>query len=167
LDGLTAKLAGNQQTIREFVQQVSQATELLAAERKNFRDAISSATTMIDQVAQFAHDNRAQITKAVRQTNGVLATVKDKSPQVSEVLRLLPLATENIQKAINSDDRLVVRLELGALLGIGPLGGIIGSVCESLNKLQLCQSVGLGTLTDPGQLIGAIGNLLSGLGLGQ
>jgi len=162
LDKLTTTLANNQATIREFVQQVSQATSLLAAERTNFKDAISSATKMINVVAQFAKDNRSQITQAVNQTNGVLRTVIAKKAEVAEILRLLPLATENLQRAITSQGRLVVRLDLAALIPV--LGPLVSQVCNiaSNAKLNLCQLLGTSSLTNP---TGALLNLLQGLGL--
>ena len=160
LDKLTSTLATNQQTIREFVQQVAKASALLAAERTNFKNAISSATKMITVVAQFAKDNRAQITQAVNQTNGVLRTVLDKKAQVADILRLLPLATENLQRAIDSKDRLVVRLDLTALTPV--LAPLLQQLCQATSSLSICQSLGLGSLTNP---LGAISNLLTGLGL--
>ncbi|GAC1380409.1 MAG: MCE family protein [Marmoricola sp.] len=160
LDKLTSTLATNQQTIREFVQQVSQATALLAAERTNFKNAISSATKMVTVVAQFAQDNRAQITQAVNQTNSVLRTAIAKKPQIAEILRTLPLATENLQRTINSQDRLVVRLDLSALVPL--LANTISNLCQATSKLSLCQTLGLGSVTDPA---GAVANILKGLGL--
>lgn len=160
LDKLTSTLAANQGTIREFVQQVAKASALLAAERTNFKNAISSATKMINVVAQFAKDNRAQITQAVNQTNSVLRTLIAKRPQVAEILRTLPLATENITRAVNAQGLLVVRLDLSALVPL--LAPLIRSVCQATSSLSLCQSLGLGSVADP---LGAITNFLTGLGL--
>lgn len=161
LDKLTSTLATNQQTIREFVQQVSQASAILAAERTNFKDAISSATKMITVVAQFAKDNRAQITEAVNQTNSVLRTAIAKKPQIAEILRTLPLATENLQRAVVGN-QLVVHLSLTALVPV--LGSTLEKLCQSptLSKLSLCQSLNLGNVLDP---LGAVENFLKGLGL--
>ncbi|MGN6162767.1 MAG: MCE family protein [Marmoricola sp.] len=161
LDKLTSTLATNQQTIREFIQQVSKGTALLAAERDNFRAAISSATKMVNVVAQFAKDNRVQITQAVNQTNSVLRTVIAKKPQVAEILRDLPLATENLQRAIDSSqNRLVVRLDLSALVPV--LATTITSLCDATSSLSICQSLGFGSLTNP---VGALTDALRGLGL--
>ena len=157
LDGLTSKLAANQDTIKAFVQQVAKASALLSTERNNFRDAISSATKMINVVAQFAKDNRAQITQAVTQTNDVLRTVNAKSSQVAEILRLLPLATENLQRAINGQDRLVVRLDLTTLVPV--VAPLLNGLCNAASSLNLCQTLGLGSLSDP---VGALTNILKG-----
>lgn len=158
LDKLTSTLATNQQTIRAFVQQVSKATALLAAERTSFKNAVSSATKMISVVAQFAKDNRAQITQAVNQTNGVLRTVIAKTPQVAEILRELPLATENLQRAM-SGQRLVVRLDLSALVPL--ISPLISNVCSATANLALCQSLGLNV---PANLLSFVANLTGLLG---
>jgi phospholipid/cholesterol/gamma-HCH transport system substrate-binding protein len=160
LDKLTSTLATNQGTIREFVQQVSKASALLAAERTNFKDAISSATKMISVVAQFAKDNRAQITQAVNQTNSVLRTVIAKKTQVAEILRTLPLATENLQRAINSKARLVVRLDLTALLPV--LAQLLQPLCQGA-LANVCTTLGLGSITSLQGLESALKNLLGGL----
>lgn len=160
LDKLTSTLATNQQTIREFVQQVSKASALLAAERTNFKNAISSATRMISVVAQFAKDNRAQITQAVNQTNGVLRTVLAKKAQVAEILRVLPLATENLQRAINGQSQLVVRLELGALVPV--IAPFLHQLCGVTQPLGICQSLGLDIPTNLTNFLANLTNLLGG-----
>lgn len=158
LDGLTSALASNQQTIKDFVQQVSQATSLLAAERDNFKTAITSATQMVNQVAQFAQDNRAQITQAVNQTNGVMTTLVAEFPQIAEMMKELPLATQNLQKSINSQGELVVRLDLTALIPI--LGNVLGPLCSTLQPLGVCQLIGTNSLTNPTNITNALLGLL-------
>lgn len=161
LDGLTSTLATNQQTIKDFVNQVSQATSMLAAERDNFKTAITSATAMVNQVAQFAQDNRAQITQAVNQTNGVMQTLVAEAPQISEIMRELPLATQNLQRSINSQNRLVVRLALSQLAPL--LSKLLTPICAATqNPLGLCQQLGFGTLLDPTQLLQKLTGLLGG-----
>lgn len=158
LDKLTSTLASNQGTIRQFVQQVARASALLAAERTNFKTAISSATEMINVVARFARDNHTQITKAVNQTNGALHTLVAKSPQVAEILRELPLASENLELAINPRQGLIVRGNLSSLLPV--VSPLVFALCQAIANLNVCQSIGFGTLTNP---LGALNQLLGGL----
>lgn len=154
LDKLVGKLAANRQTVDAFVGQVSKATAMLASERTNFRTAIRSATKMIRVVAAFARQNRAQITKAVNQTNGVVRTVLDKKAQTAEILRTLPLTLQNLQRVLRPDGRLAVRLDFTALLPV--LGPLLQGVCGSLGGL--CASLGL----DPLHLLDILGGLLGG-----
>jgi phospholipid/cholesterol/gamma-HCH transport system substrate-binding protein len=155
LDQLTSTLAANQQTVRTFVEQVSSATAMLADERDNFRTALRSATRMIRVVAQFAEDNRAQITRAVNQTNDITRNVLSRRNQVAEILRVLPLTAQNLRAMLGPGDRLLVRLDLTALLPI--LGPLLGNICPTLPG-NPCTAIGL----DPAGLLGVITNLLGG-----
>jgi phospholipid/cholesterol/gamma-HCH transport system substrate-binding protein len=156
LDRLTSTLATNQQTIRTFVRQVAKATALLAEERQNFRTALRSVTRMVRVVARFAQENRPAISRAVDQTNDVMRTVLDERAPVSEMLRTLPLAAQNLQRMLGPDDRLQVRLDITALLPV--LGPVLNRLCR-VAPADLCTLIGL----DPiGALVDALGGLLGG-----
>jgi len=149
LDQLTGKLAANKGTVAAFVKQVSAATKLLAEEKTNFKTSIRSATKMIRVVADFARTNRAQITRAVNQSNGVIRTVLDKRAQTAEILRVLPLTLQNLHRMLGSDGRIRVRLDLTTLLPV--IGNILPTLCTVLPG-DLCTMLG----TDPpiiGQLL--------------
>jgi len=154
LDQLTRKLAANKGTVRAFVKQVSAATKLLAEEKTNFRTSIRSATKMIRVVANFARTNRAQITRAVKQSNGVMRTVLDKRKETAEILRVLPLTLQNLQRMLGSDNRIRVRLDLTTLLPV--IGNILPTLCTVLPG-DLCTLLG----TDP-PIIGQLLNQLLG-----
>lgn len=156
LDDLTGKLATNQKTVRAFVRQVSEATALLAAERGNFRDALRAATRMIRVVAAFARTNRVAIKHAVGRTDDTLRTVLHHKKQTAEVLRVMPLTVENLQRMLRAEDgRLAVRLDFTGLLPV--LGPVLSQLCEGpLN--DACAMVGL----DPGGLLTLLGSLLGG-----
>jgi virulence factor Mce-like protein len=156
LDQLTSKLAANKGTVRAFVRQVSAATHLLAQERTNFKTSIRSATKMIRVVANFARTNRAEITRAVNQSNGVMRTVLDKRTQTAEILRVLPLTLQNLQRMLAPDGRIRVRLDLTTLLPV--LGNILPTLCTVLPG-DLCSLIG----TDPpilGQLLDQLFGIL-------
>jgi len=158
LDHLVGNLAANKQTVNAFVGQVSKAMSMLAQERGNFRTAIRSATRMIRVVAAFARQNRAQITKAVNQSDGVMQTVLDKRSQTAEILRTLPLTLQNLQRMLRPDQRIAVRLDFLGLLPV--LGPALETICGKLNGL--CASIGL----DPLHLTDILGALLGGLNKG-
>lgn len=156
LDRLTTTLATNKQTVQEFVDQVSAGTRLLAAERTNFKTAIRSATRMIRVVADFARTNRAQITRAVGQSNGVMRTVLDKRKQTAEILRVLPLTLQNLQRALNSDGQLRVKLDVSTLLPV--VGAVLPTVCTT--HPDVCANL-LGT--NPAGVGSTIDGLLSAI----
>jgi phospholipid/cholesterol/gamma-HCH transport system substrate-binding protein len=156
LDQLTTTLADNQQTVRTFIDQVSKASAMLAAERKNFRTALRSVTRMVRVVADFARQHRTEITRAVEQTNDVMRTVLARRGDVAEILRTLPLAAQNLQRMMGPDGRLVIRLDLTALLPV--LGPVLNQLCRVV-PADPCTLIGL----DPiGQLVDTLGGLLGG-----
>ncbi len=155
LDQLTSRLTANKGTVRAFVKQVSAATHLLAQEKTNFKTSIRSATKMIRVVANFARTNRAEITRAVNQSNGVMRTVLDKRTQTAEVLRVLPLTLQNLQRMLAPDGRIRVRLDLTTLLPV--LGNVLPQLCAVLPG-DLCSLLG----TSP-PIIGDLLNQLFGL----
>lgn len=154
LDGLTTTLAQNQTTVQKFVRQVAKASSLLAAERHDFKTSLEQVTTMVDVVARFARENRRELTRTVSQTDSVLGTVMSQRRQVAEILRVTPLASQNLRRMLGKDGRLRVRLDPTQLT---PLGGIVDEVCATLPG-DPCASIGL----DPTQLIGLLGTLLGG-----
>jgi phospholipid/cholesterol/gamma-HCH transport system substrate-binding protein len=140
LDVLLAAVSHNSATAREFIHQVSSAADLLADERENFRSALRSLDDAVTTVAQFAVDNRQQIVEALGGSTRVMKTILAKQQQLTEILRVMPLALQNLQKA-RDGDRLKVVFDPVAL---DPLGGILRSICDRLPP-ALCNLLG----TDP------------------
>ena len=128
LDVLLAAVATNQDTARTFIQQVSKAADLLADERENFRTALRSLDDAVTVVAQFAVDNRAQIVEALNGSTRVMKTILEKQRSLTEILRVLPLALQNLDRA-QSGDRIPVVFDP---LVLTPLGGILQDVCDRL-----------------------------------
>lgn len=155
LDKLTQTLATNQGTVRKFIKQVASASSLLASERQNFRTSLRSVTRMIRVVAQFAKENRGEINTTVRRTNDVMRTVLDKRRSVGEVLRVMPLAVQNLERMLGPGNRLVVRLDITKLLPV--IGPLLSQICTTMPG-DLCNAIGL----DPNALSDVLGNLLGG-----
>lgn len=134
LDVLLSTIATNESTARRFVRQVSSASELLADERQNFRQALRSLDEAVTTVAEFAVDNREQIVRTVKGSTTLMSTVLSKQDRLEEILRVMPLALENI--AMIKGDRLPVRMD--PLMIVDVLGGVLGDVCEQLPG-DLCE----------------------------
>ncbi len=128
LDVLLGAVAENEGTARTFIQQVARAADLLAAERGNFRTAMRELDTAVTLVAEFAVDNKAEIVEALGGSTKLMRTLLTKQDKLSEILRVMPLALENIQLATNNGNRLPVVLDPTAL---DPLGGVLHDLCES------------------------------------
>ena len=135
LDVLLTTIAANESTARTFIRQVSRASRLLADERQNFREALRSLDEAVTTVAGFAVDNRKQIVDAVDGSTELMGTVLRKQDRLAEILRVMPLALENLR--LVPGDRLPVRINP---LILDPLGGVLKSICDSLPG-DLCEII--------------------------
>lgn len=142
LDTLVSTMVVNKQTARRFIRQVARATQILAAERTNFRQALQALDRAVTQVATFAVDNREQIVKTLNGSTTLMETVKTKQDDLTEILRVMPLALQNLERAADGD-RLPVRIDP---LILDPLGGVLQDMCELLPG-DLCDIL---VGTDPG-----------------
>lgn len=133
LDVLLTTIATNESTARAFIQQVSKASKLLADERENFRQALRSLDSAVTTVAKFAVDNREAIVENVNGSTRLMKTVLSKQERLAEILRVMPVALENLRMI--QGDRLPVRINP---LILDPLGGVLQTVCNQL-PVNLCQ----------------------------
>jgi phospholipid/cholesterol/gamma-HCH transport system substrate-binding protein len=142
LDVLVNEIAENEGTARTFIQQVSRASRMLAAERNNFRTALRSLDEAVTVVAEFAVANRAEVVDAIGGTSKVFRTMMSKQEQLTELLQVMPLALQNLERTVAPDGRVPVRVPPSVIL---PLGSQIEGLCEQLPS-QLCDLI---SGTDP------------------
>lgn len=133
LDLLLRTIAADEATARTFIRQVARASRLLADERENFRQALRSLDTAVTTVAEFAVDNRQAIVDTLGGSTTLMRTVLKKQKRLEEILRVMPLALENLAM-LPGGDRLPVRIDP---LILDPLGGVLQDVCASL-PADLC-----------------------------
>lgn len=139
LDVLLAAIAEDEATAREFIQQVSTATELLADERQNFRRALRSLDRAVTAVAEFAVDNRESIIEALDGSTELMETVLAKEEELAQILRVMPLALQNIQRAA-PDGRLQVIVNP---LKFFPAGDLLIELCQGMPDV-VCGIIGTG-----------------------
>ncbi len=137
LDVLLAAVATNESTAREFISQVTEASDLLADERENFRTALRSLDSAVTIVAQFAVDNREQIIEALDGSTRLMRTILKKHRNLTEILRVMPLALQNLERT-REGNRLKVVVDPVVLT---PLGGVVNQVCDRLPP-AICQLFG-------------------------
>jgi phospholipid/cholesterol/gamma-HCH transport system substrate-binding protein len=129
LDVLVNEIAQNEGTARTFVQQVSRASRLLADERENFRSALRSLDEAVTVVADFAVTNREQVVRAIGGTSKVFRTMLRRQKELTEILEVLPLALQNLERVVTPEGRAPVRVPPTVIL---PFGSQITELCESL-----------------------------------
>lgn len=140
LDVLLAAVSANESTAREFIRQVTEASDLLADERANFRTALESLDDAVTVVARFAVDNRDQIVEALDGSTRLLRNILEKQRNLTEILRVMPLALQNLPRA-REDGRIKVTVDPIVLT---PFGDVLADVCDRLPQ-AICQLIG----TDP------------------
>lgn len=137
LDTLTGTIASNQELVREFVTQVSRASDLLADERTNFRAALRSLSKAVELVADFAHQNRQQLVRSLDQSSALMESLLTRRGDLAEILRVMPLTLQNLNRILH-DGRLLVRVDPMVLT---PLGGAVNTLCSS-TPTDLCAQIG-------------------------
>ncbi len=133
LDVLVGTISENDQTVRTFVDQVADASTLLADERGNFRKALRALDRAVTVVAQFAVDNRDAVVDTFDNTTKVFRTMLSKRDALNEVLRVMPVALENLMR-LPVNGRIPTRVDP---LVIAPLGNELRKLCKQL-PLGLC-----------------------------
>lgn len=134
LDALVGTVADNDSTVRRFVRQVADASDLLAGERHRFRRALRALDRAVTVVADFALDNRDEVVDTFRQSTRVFRTMLDKRQALHEVLRVMPVALENLERLPVAGGRVPTRVDP---LVIAPLGNELRKLCKQL-PLGLC-----------------------------
>lgn len=134
LDTLVSTIADNDRTVRQFVDQVARASSILADERGNFRSALRALDRAVTIVAEFAVDTRDSVVETFRQSTKVFETMLDKRESLSEILRIMPVALQNLERLPTKEGRIPTRADP---LVIAPLGNELRELCELL-PLGLC-----------------------------
>ncbi|MCZ4499529.1 MAG: hypothetical protein JWQ74_2082 [Marmoricola sp.] len=139
LDSLTGTIAANQDLVKTFIGQVSSASTLLADERLNFQSALRALSSAVEQVAEFAHQNRQQIVTTLDQSSALMGSLLTKRPELTEILRVMPVALQNLTRVYDKDTgRLRVRVDPTVLL---PIGGLVDTLCTTL-PTDICADIG-------------------------
>ncbi len=153
LDSLSGTLADNEQVVRRFIKDVKDASDLAATERYNIGGALKTLQQAVEDIAAFARENRAQIRGNVADLTTVLKNLLESSDDINGVLDNMPLATDNLARAISKNDRARVKIDPNAL---NPGGALVDQLCKALN---VCDDV----IGIPPSLDGIL-NALGGLG---
>jgi virulence factor Mce-like protein len=133
LDILVATIADNDDTVRTFVDQVTEASSILADERGNFRSALQAIDRAVTVVAQFAVDNRDEVVRTFDNASKVFRTMLGKRTALTEILRVMPVTLQNLMR-LPVNGRVPTRVDP---LVIAPLGNELRKLCQLL-PLGLC-----------------------------
>jgi len=153
LDTLAAKLVENRAVVQQFLDSVAATTQLLAAERTNFRDALVKLSRTVEVVSKFAENNKDRLRGTVADVADVSDILLSRKGQVEEFIELMPLVAQNLVRA-RDPQGILIRAPLADIVG----GDLLASLCTQLPP-SVCDLIG----SNPtGPLVDLIQQLLGG-----
>lgn len=137
LDELATELVDNKDLIETFVENLGDALDLLNGERGEIGHVLRALQDTLEELTEFSKENRGAVKASVEEATELLhATLRDRK-DLAETLQVMPLATDNIARALSPDNRIWVRTNIFQLTPLAPLVEqlcqIIGPVCEQLS----------------------------------
>ncbi|MDP9823210.1 MCE family protein [Nocardioides massiliensis] len=157
LDRLTAALASNDETVREFMTSVSDAADLLADERDNIGESLRALSAALGELNTFVRDNRTELRSSLTGLTKVTNSLLKHQSALHEIVEVLPLTMRNVGDAIGKEgpyeDRLNVRLPPTYLV---PENHLVREICDAL-PVRLCPL--LGTSPSLQQLLEILGGI--------
>jgi phospholipid/cholesterol/gamma-HCH transport system substrate-binding protein len=137
LDELATELVDNKELIEEFVENLGDALELLNGERDEIGHVLRGLRDTLEELTEFSKENRGAVKASVEDATELLHNALSDRKDLAEVLGVMPLATDNIARALSPDNRIWVRTNIFQLTPLAPLVEelcqIIGPVCEQLS----------------------------------
>lgn len=150
---LTEVLAANGKTIDEFVDSVTDATALLDGEKEEFGTALASLSSALNQLAAFVRDNRAALKTSVTGLTDVTNNLLAHREQLGEAVETLPVAFDNLGRAVTHDGFVNVRIPLENL---SPLPDLTGAICAAV-PANLCNALSLSPTSSLNHLLMILG----------
>lgn len=116
LDTLTHALATNDKTVRDFSDNVADATQMLDDEHVSMQQTFDALSAMLKKVAAFAREHRAEIGSQLDEITSLSRKLLTHQQQLGETLETIPLMMQNVERSVGSDDRLTMKIRPGDLL---------------------------------------------------
>lgn len=138
LDVLTREIAENQDVARTFISNVSKATDLVDDEKLNLQAAADSISETVRLLAVFAKRNQSELGDTADRIDELSRRIRRHEASFTEALRVLPVAMENLGRAVNDKGRIDVKLPMLDALPGAPL---INALCGLL-PTGVCDAVG-------------------------
>jgi len=102
LQKFTSMLAANDSQVRQFNQQMADATNFLAGEKDDLGAALHELAIALAQVQGFIKDNRAAFKGDVDKLASITQVLVDQRNSLAQVLDVAPVALGNLQNAYNA-----------------------------------------------------------------
>src|SRR5581483_8411478 len=146
LNSFTQNLAVNDAAVAGFTNELSSVSSVLAANRQQLTQALSSLGRALGSTGNLLHTNRARIKNSVRDLTLLSAALADRSNELAGVLHVTPTALFDLHNTIENQ-ALTGRQSLtglndaaqfvcGAVLGVGGTAQQCRNALEALATLE-------------------------------
>jgi virulence factor Mce-like protein len=139
LDGLTSAFAQNDATVRQFSNNVTDATALLSDNGNSLNATVSALGTALAEVSKFVKDNQSALNTGIGDLTNVLAVINAHKGTLTEALDVLPLTFQNLAAAVNPANHRMVANASAAANILNPV--IAQQFCDGFGPF-LCQNAG-------------------------
>ncbi|WP_280306325.1 MCE family protein [Nocardia neocaledoniensis] len=111
LNELTAVVAGNDQTVRDFSARLTELVTLLAEQAPGLAAALAQINDFVANTSTVLTENRAPLTDAVTRLVGITAQMRDNARGLTEIVDVAPLLFENLSRSVSTEHQ-AMRLHL-------------------------------------------------------
>lgn len=148
LDTLTAAIAKNDRLARRFIKNVAASTDLVRDERLNLQHAVGSIRRTVRLLGVFVESHEEDLSDVATNIESISKRIMRHSKSFGESLEVMPVAMENLGRAVNDRKRLDIKLPVLSLLKLGDVPSL-EEICTDLLPANICNAVG----TDLGDLL--------------
>lgn len=139
LDRLTTAVANDDQVVRQFVDQVAEATTMLDEQHESIEATFDAVTAMVREVGIVVRDQRGRISSQMDDFVALAQDLADHQADYQQLLDTGPLMLQNLVRAIDENDRLSFRTRP---LDLVPGRTVVADLCERAPQ-DACERLGL------------------------
>lgn len=129
LNELTTMLAENDQSVRDFSNQVTQMTTLLAQQAPGLQATLAQLRDFLDNTSTTLTQHQDQLADTLTRMNTVIEQLRANAHGITEVVDVAPLLLQNIDRSMNRE---LGYIRLHALIGTNLNGELISLFCERI-----------------------------------
>lgn len=111
LNELTAVVAGNDQTVRDFSARLTELVTLLAEQAPGLAAVLAQVNEFVANTSAVLAENQVPLTEAVRRLVGITGQMRDNARGLTEIVDVTPLLFENLTRAVSLEHQ-ALRLHL-------------------------------------------------------
>lgn len=111
LNDLTAVVAGNDRTVRDFSARLTELITLLAEQAPGLAAVLAQIDDFVANTSAVLTENKAPLTDAVRRLVGITGQMREHARGLTEIVDVTPMLFENLARSVSTEHR-ALRLHL-------------------------------------------------------